>query len=258
MVVLNERKYAEELLASEKFPDKPTSALNLLVRYFKEGGRNRGEVRKLLEEYLQQRDPQLNLIKWQRTIERSIRAQWKYELIEIDSIPITRVEMKICENIKQRGSQRLMFTLICLAKFFNAVNEKNNGWVNQKDNDIFNAANVKLTIRKQSIALMGLHDLGLIEFSNRVDNINIRVTCLSDPEDQDIVMQVTKFQDLGNQYLAYHGEKFLECNMCGKFVRRTNNRQQHCRDCTAKINYKQKRISPTQKRTTPQFQQISG
>lgn len=258
MVVLNERKYAEELLASEKFPDKPTSALNRLVRYYKANGNNRGEVRKLLEDYLQQRDPQLNLIKWQRTIERAIRAQWKYELVEIDSIPITRGEMKICEGIKQRENQRLMFTLTCLAKFFNAINEKNNGWVNQKDNDIFNAANVKLTIRRQSIALMTLHDLGLIEFSNRVDNINIRVTCLSDPEDQDVVMQVTKLQDLGNQYLAYHGEKFLECNMCGRLVRRTNNRQHHCRDCTAKINYKQKRVSPTPKRATTQFPRISG
>lgn len=258
MVVLNERKYAEELLASEKFPEKPTSALNRLVRYYKADGNNRGEVRKLLEDYLQQRDPQLNLMKWQRTIERAIRAQWKYELVEIDSIPITRGEMKICEGIKQRENQRLMFTLICLAKFFNAINEKNNGWVNQKDNDIFNAANVKLTIRRQSIALMTLHDLGLIEFSNRVDNINIRVTCLSDPEDQDVVMQVTKLQDLGNQYLAYHGEKFLECNMCGRLVRRTNNRQHHCRDCTAKINYKQKRVSPTPKRATTLFPWISG
>lgn len=258
MVVLNERKYAEELLASEKFPEKPTSALNRLVRYYKADGNNRGEVRKLLEDYLQQRDPQLNLMKWQRTIERAIRAQWKYELVEIDSIPITRSEMKICEGIKQRESQRLMFTLICLAKFFNAVNEKNNGWVNQKDSDIFNSANVKLTIRRQSITLMDLRDLGLIEFSNRVDNINIRVTCLSDPEDQDIVMQVTKFQDLGNQYLAYHGEKFLECNMCGKLVRRANNRQQHCRDCTAKINYKQKRVSPAPKQTTTRFSRISG
>lgn len=243
MVVLNERKYAEELLASKNFPEKPTSALNRLVRYYKASGKNRGEVRKLLEDYLQQRDPQLNILKWQRTIERAIRAQWKYELVELESILVTRREMQICESVKQEEGQRLMFTLICLARFFNTISEKNNGWVNQKDNDIFNTANIKRTIRRQSALLMMLHNLGLIEFSNRVDNINIRVACLSGPEDQDIVMRITNFQDLGNQYLVYHGEKFLECDLCGRLVRRTNNRQQHCRECAARINYRKKFIS---------------
>lgn len=238
MVVLNERKYAEDMLHSEEFPSKPKEALNRLVRYYKAVGYDKKRVRKLLEEFLLQRDPSIPLVKWQKTIDRAVKAQWKFDLVEIDSIQITKKEMAICDGLFYREERRLMFALICFAKFYNTISEANNGWVNQMDTEIFNTANVKKTVRMQSAMLASLRDRGLIEFSSRVDNINIRVVCLDQDEESEVALDVTDFIDLGNQYLRYHGESFMSCNMCNHLVRRQNNRQRYCKDCAKKINIK--------------------
>jgi len=83
--------------------------------------------------------------------------------------------------------------------------------------------------------LNDLREQELIEFSRRVDNINIRVTCV-DHDVERTVMNVCDFRNLGNQYMMFHGEPFMVCTSCGAVVRKTNNRQRYCKDCAVRIN----------------------
>jgi len=63
-IVLNERKYAEELLGERLLPAKPTEAFGRLTRYYKAEGHTKGEVHRLLEDWLLHCDPSANLVKW--------------------------------------------------------------------------------------------------------------------------------------------------------------------------------------------------
>jgi len=62
--------------------------------------------------------------------------------VEIDSIPITDREMDVCEGLGGKMVGRLMFALICYAKFYDALNPHNDGWVNRPDKEVFKAANI--------------------------------------------------------------------------------------------------------------------
>lgn len=73
--------------------------------------------------------------------------------------------------------KRLLFTLICLAKYSDLVNSNNGGWVNRTDKEIFRLANVVTPIRRQSLMLNDLREFGYIRFSRKVDNVNINVQC---------------------------------------------------------------------------------
>ena len=88
-----------------------------------------------------------------------------------------------------------------------------------------------------------LNEAGLIKFSKKVDNTNVRV-CFVKPGDAAI--RITDFRNLGYQYLKYHGEPYFECQNCGVTTRYDNpdnkrscSKQKYCRSCAAEINIQQ-------------------
>lgn len=238
-IVLNEREFAEGALETCSIGQKPLETLGRIARYYAADGYKRGEICSLLEEFLLKCDPGINVVKWQNAIEKQAKMACKADLIEIDSIPITQSELDVCDSLNGKQVRRLMFTLICLAKFSNAVNEKNSDWVNRQDREIFKMANVVTPVKRQSLMLNDLRELGLVRFSRKVDNVNINVLCID--SDGDAALHISDFRNLGYQYMQYCGEPYFECEACGLVIKRTNNRQRYCRDCGAEINRQKSR-----------------
>jgi len=85
-----------------------------------------------------------------------------------------------------------------------------------------------------------LRDTGLIQFSKKVDNTNVRV-CFA--EDGDVAMTITDLRNLGYQYLKYHGEPYFECTNCGITVKidepTKGRKQKYCKECAVEIKTKQ-------------------
>ena len=207
----------------------------------------------MLEDFLIKADPAINIVMWQDAIERQIKNAEKYPLLEIESVPVTQKELDACTGLtaaagrkrfsgpkagvgKQSVMGRLLFTMICLAKFGNIVNEQNDSWVNRQENEVFRLANIDTNSKRRALMYSDLRDIGLIRFSKKVDNINVRVTCV-DP-DGEPVLAVTDFRNLGNQFRMYCGEPYFECASCGLVVKRKNNSQLYCEDCGVIMNRK--------------------
>ena len=127
-----------------------------------------------------------------------------------------------------------MFTMLCLAKYGNEISPTNNNWVNKKDKDIFTLSNITATLKRQSLMINDLWTLGYVGYSRVVDNINLNVKIVDN--DRPEVLFVSDFRNLGNQYMRYCGEKFIECQSCGKVVRQNKNVQKYCTECATEIN----------------------
>lgn len=231
---MNERDFAETAIQNCSLNSKPLETLGRVARYYYAEGYKKSEIRHLLEDFMLKCDPSINIVKWQEAIERQVKAADKLTLIELDSIPITQRELDICDSLNGKQIRRLMFTLICLAKYANAVSDQNNGWVNRPDKEIFRLANVVTPIKRQSLMLNDLRELGLIRFSKKVDNVNINVLCIDDTGSA--VLHISDFRNLGYQYLRYCGEPYFECVSCGLVVKRNNNVQKYCPECAVEIN----------------------
>ena len=233
-IVLNERECAKEALQRCVLDAKPLETLGRLAKYYRVEGYKKSEIRGMLESFMLKCDPTINIVKWQDAIDRQIKDADKYPLIEIDGIPITQRELDICDGLSGKQMKRLMFTLICLAKFSDAVSDTNNGWVNRPDKEIFKMANVVTPIKRQSLMLNDLKEMGLIRFSRKVDNININVRCIDNEGEP--AMLITDYRNLGYQYMRYCGEPYFECASCGVVIKRTSNAQKYCADCAVDIN----------------------
>lgn len=185
----------------------------------------------MLENFMLVSYPNFNPVKWQETIEKQVKKAKKYSLIEIDFIPITKNELDTIKEIKNKPQERLAFTLLCLAKFGNAVNSQNNDWTNREDKEIFRMANIQVSVEKQSAMVNSLRNKGLIQYSRIVDNLNTNVLFIDN--ESEVILEIEDFRNLGYEYALYCGENFFKCENCGVLVRQNEkNNKKLCNECS--------------------------
>lgn len=221
--------------------NKPFETFRRVARYYLDKDYPKKEVRKMLDIFLLKCDPSASLPKWSKTLDIALTKALKYNMINIEYIGITQSEMEKISRLQGIQTQRLAFTLLCLSKYWNAVNPASNFWVNNKDSDIMRMANINTSIRRQSEMYHYLMETGMIRFSKKVDNTNIRV-CFAD--DNSVVMKITDFRNLGYQYLKYIGEPYFECQNCGITSKLSNpikgGKQKYCKNCASQVAIKQR------------------
>ena len=175
---------------------------------------------------------------WLNTIQKYIKNAKKYPLVEVDGVWVTERELKIIRDINNKALEKLAFTLLCLAKFNNIRNIKNNNWVNNEESVLFRLSRVSSDKRKKAKQISKLRELGLVEYAKKIDNLSLKVTFID--EDSEKELFISDFRELGYEYLIYMGENLTRCADCNILVR--NNKQKtrkYCNECAAKSKYYQ-------------------
>lgn len=250
VIVLNEYEWAEKMLNSHDLGKKPMETLARISKYYYANHYTKREIRKKLNAFLLQCDPNISLLQWSNVIDRVIKSVNKYPLIELDGVSITKDELEVIETLEGRQLKRLAFTLLCVAKYWDEVSPKNRHWVNTSDKDIIQMANINTSIKRQSMLFGQLHNAGLIQFSKKIDNLNVRVMFIKEGEP---AMYIQDFRNLGYQYLKYYGEPYFECENCGIVTRiqdpAKGRKQKYCPSCALEVQTKQI-VNATMKRRT--------
>lgn len=237
MIVLNEKKYAERIFESGTFEGKPYYDLQIMARYlyYVNGYRKKRIEKKLLsflnDNYIPYRT---NKLDWADTVESIAAKAGKYPLSEIDSVSITQSELDSISKLESPKHQRVAFTLLCIAKFGNMKNAKNNGWVNTELKEIFKIARVSATIVQQDYIIGDLGIAGLLEFPKQNGNLSSRVTFIND--NSPIVLDVPEidFMELSYAYRKYCGENIIRCKNCGILTPGgKTKRKKYCNNCSA-------------------------
>ena len=243
MIILNEKEYAKNCLQNGIVDTKPFITLSILAKYYyHECGYRKKKITTLLLEYLSKYYPRykLNEFSWQTSIEKIAANAGVYRLYQINGIKITKNEMKTITNLHNKCLERLMFTMLCLAKLSNEKNPNNNGWVNAEAKDIFKYARISCKSDEREIKIGKLWQMGLLEFSKRNDNLNCRVTFI-DNDDEELF--VSDFRELGYEYQKYRNESFIQCAECGILTRNNKNgTKKYCKNCDGSIPQETKLI----------------
>ena len=241
MIVLNEKEWAESVIASRQLGKDPVKTLFILARYYRQAlGFKKVAVRKKLSEFLLQCDPSCVLVHWADILDKLAKGSGKHPLTQIDSISITEAELVVVKAAGSPQRSRLLFALLCVAKFWNAKHPQNNGWVNIEDREIMTLANINTSVVRQCRLLRELRDSGCIRFSRRVNNLNIKVECIQ--YDSPTAIQISDFRSLGSQYQAFLGEAFIQCQQCGLTTKKTSNSRKYCTECASDM-YIQKSVA---------------
>lgn len=248
-IVINEYKWAENAIKNKTLRDKPFESLVRIARYYIYNSKDKKEVRDLLKKYIVSCGDSSQASSLENKIDLIMSCAEKRSIYMIDRIDITVSEIDKIKQIKSVQEQRLAFTLLCISKFFTITNPKTDHWVPTPDNEIMKMANVNTSIKRQSSMYAHLRDIGMVRFSNKVDNLSVQVLFCSD--DDEIALSITDFRNIGDQYMNYINGGYYFCDNCGIICKRnkkSDRAQKYCVDCALKIHMKQKVESVMRKR----------
>lgn len=234
MIILDERKYAEECLESGELDKKPAITLHILAKYlYHIKGFRKRKIYLFLIEYIENNYPRYSKSKssWNKSIEKIATKAGKFPLYETPEIWITENELRAIDEVQlSKNHKTIAFTLLCLAKLRNLRNPKNNGWVNNSSSEIFKLAHIATTSSRQEEILGDLLIHGLIEAAKKIDNLSNRVTFIDNNSKK--ILQVDDFRELGYKYLQYIGENIISCQNCGVLIRgNKHNTRKYCSGC---------------------------
>ena len=225
-IVLNEYDWAEKMIANHDLGKKPIETLSRVSKYYYENHYSKREIRSLLDSFMLQCDPSASLVHWSDMLDKVAKNVSKFPLIRLDGVDITREELAKIETLEGKQIRRLAFTLLCVAKYWDAASDRNNGWVNTSDKEIMQMANINTSIKRQSLMFAELRDAGFIRFSKKIDNLNVQ-----------------DFRNLGYQYLKYYGGAYFECENCGLTVKAQSpakgRPQKYCPSCAVEVKTRQ-------------------
>lgn len=244
MIVLNELEYAEKCIAENYVEKKPFSTFSILAKYYYHHlGKNKNEIIELIKKFANKNCDGYSKNKyiWDNNIAKMVDVAIQYPLYQIEGIWITLKELSTIRNIHNKVLERLAFTILCLAKYNIVKNPKSDGWINYESKEIFNLARISAGINEREIKFNELNELGLIEFAKKIDNLGIRVKYISN--DDDNILFVSDFRELGYEYLLYRGENFIRCGKCGILTRGNKaGTKRYCTNCIAYTPIKTKKI----------------
>lgn len=244
MIILDEKKFAEDCLQNGLIVLKPYYILTILAKYYYHiRGFRKKKIMELLFDYLKKYYPRYELSEfyWKTEVEKIAEKAGKNLLIEISGVKITKSEIEKIKELKNKTLERLAFVMLCLAKYHNLRNSKNNNWVNTNDAEIFKFARVICDIKERNKKIGTLWNLGYIEFPKRVDKTNYRVTFIDDDSDEE--MFIDDFRELGYEYRKYCGENFIRCAECDILIKgNKNGTKKYCKECASYTPKKAKTI----------------
>lgn len=230
-IILDEKQWCEDMIGKCELGRNPPGTLSRLAKYYYSQGLRRREIVRALEEFLLRCSAEINVVRWQDIIDSCVKQADRRPLIHIDHISITAGELARIDSLKSSISKRVLFTMLCLAKYRIKIKQKNDGWISYEISDIFSLANVKMRSSRQYAVLNELLAEDLIRMNKVVDNISMRVQIVDEDKE---VLRITDFRNLGNQFMKRtDAGRYIECVNCGLVVRKGSNSQRYCKACAS-------------------------
>jgi hypothetical protein len=228
-LILNEIKYAKNILESGEIGSKPSATLYLLGKYYRNHlNLTKEDTAKLLDEFMSKNYKNYNRVLWEDIIDNISFNSNKYQLRCIEKVGITKSELEYIKRLNNIDCEKLVFAMLCYAKAHNITNEKNNNWVNCSIAELFKTARINVKYKNDKMFMLNrikntlLIDVekenneivkeSLISFSQKNNNKNIKLNFIDDSKDY--VLFISDFRELGYEYLLYLGENYSRCETC--------------------------------------------
>ena len=205
-IVINEVERAKELLENlDKIKENSYQNLLILSKYFKyvlnyQDNKIKKELSLILEKTIKKYIPR----EYEDFIEKIIKKTNEQSLFCYEHMPITNNEIKLIKDLKDKTLEKIMFTLICLVKYFDLINSKNNHWVALDIKAIFYISGLKRTKLDQMKILRKLKELDYIEFSKNIVSNSLRIKAVeklkSYKDKNEKVIYIKEFKNLCKLY----------------------------------------------------------
>lgn len=241
MILTNEKKYFEQIMESHIVPIEVSCKRLLLyiAKYYYDPVLTLRDYKNLVLKKMAEFDLSpcwYQEYMYEKYIEKIcsklLDGELSHEFKSIQSVNLYQSEYNTIQSASTDKERKILFTLYILAKINNA-----NGWINYELKDIFKMANVTASERDRLHLMYKLYKSDLIDQNHRNDSLGYKVTLGT--TDESIVLVVSDFTNLGNQYIANFKDGWGMCAECSKLFKKktkTGRTRMYCKACAIDID----------------------
>lgn len=229
-IFLNEIAEAERIIESKDLGVKPSQSLFLLAKYYRYVMKyKKSKIITALTDFIKSTGINYRPSNWEKSVERQVDRTRNNPPINIEYIGITQKELENIAELKSPPVERIAFTALCLAKYRNILNARNNNWVCASHKMLFSLSSVNKTKYEKEMMIHKLVKAGMLQPAFAVGNTNLKVKFIDD--NSPIVLKITDIRELGKEYMLYRGKKYARCENCGRLFYKRSNSQLYCKNC---------------------------
>ncbi len=232
-IIFNEREHAKKVISKGiQTPRSKGYELQLVANYLREQGYTDKQIEIELHKIAKKSFADYNKIKMYDFIDRRVKRSKKGKLKTNDTIIVTKSEINTILSEEKPKYQKLMFVYLVLAKFYMSNNHTDKYYVGCSDTDIFKFCDM-YTNRQEKREMM--HYLTKKGYITPTTNMSSIVNYVN--EDSDIDMEITPDERMIYRFeQKYLDGIFINCEICGKLEKKTNNRIKYCKECAKEVH----------------------
>lgn len=225
-MIFDELKYAEELIKNG-FTKFMFAEITILAKYFRHMGLDESDIAENIFVLCEKHIGGFNRLSYEERIYSIIARTQKSELRLPKPIPITINEINKIRELKNYRHEKIIFTLLVLAKYYKITNpsktvntENKKYYYTIKFSSLLRAAHTSQ--KKDENIRHILYKGGYIVDTNILHNYLITFADMDDQSEPYVVVE--DMENIIHYYPPY-------CGSCGKPIAKISNRQTICDDC---------------------------
>lgn len=179
------------------------------------------EVFNSIISYISNNDDTFYYEQYLSDIKKCIDKAKKYKIKNIDNIVITKTEMDKIKSFNDIKKEKIVFVLVALAKYFNALYDHNKDCLFAKTSEIFKYARVVIPASERDYYLHFAYESGVLLPNFNIGSNMQLVGIISHDDNDEVVLTLNEYdyQELAYTYLNYKNGGYKRCKTCGRWFK---------------------------------------
>lgn len=230
MIIFDEERYAKNMILGIESVPSMFEKIKVLTRYNHHTlGMNQLDNYNTTVRWLSTHCNIFSDYSYSNVISGAIKRAKKYPFYKINSITVYKSELAKIRQLNNLRLEKIMFVMLCLAKYRQVTRGYSNGYEDFTISDIFKMARVSVAAADRESYIYELKQMGYLTQPKRNDAVGMFVTFIDSDADVAFEINETDCQELAYLYLKQTGQgKIIRCGKCGKLIKATSN---YCNDC---------------------------
>lgn len=225
--IYNEIEYAQKILENGFVTRRKLYELSILAKFYYSQGKDKQEIFNLLVDFCNKNMENFNKVLYFDKLSNIVNTSKNTPIKNIKFIGINQKDIDIIDKLPNIECKKVLTSIIVLCK----IKHRTTGgkYVNIKYSRLSRTSHIKSTSKIRDI----LHEL----VNQKIINICINgaIEYLGDITDDDEYLFIVKdFDNIGLYIMNYINHRYIECEECGKMMRKKNNSNKFCNECAKK------------------------
>lgn len=234
MLILNEKKYAEDLYLGRNNEVKSVVAkVGYVTRYqlnvleYSDDDNYSYTVK-----WMNKHHDNFDESCYSKLVTDAVKKAHKKPFFNVGNIMITKSELGVIDSLDNLRAEKILFVLLCMAKQQRVAYGFTNGLVKYSLPDLCKTARVSVPTDDREYILYELVKSGCLSYPKKNDTSCLMVNFIDDSGEAEIVVDEIDCKELAYTYLNWkNGGGYDRCESCGRLFRKNRNRK-YCNECS--------------------------